>query len=95
MALTIVTGSDNAGYGHKSALKELLAGALPLMEHTPSSLASSSPSSLLCVVWRAPSSFGRYGLAQDALWRTVGPDVYTISGVHWVGLFRFFISVPL
>lgn len=24
MALTIVTGSDNAGYGHKSALKELL-----------------------------------------------------------------------
>ncbi|HEX7351433.1 MAG TPA: D-erythrulose-4-phosphate isomerase 1, partial [Brachybacterium sp.] len=24
MALTIITGSDNAGYGHKSALKELL-----------------------------------------------------------------------
>ena len=24
MALTIVAGSDNAGYGHKSALKELL-----------------------------------------------------------------------
>src|SRR5690606_41958591 len=24
MALTIVTGSDNAGHGHKSALKELL-----------------------------------------------------------------------
>ena len=27
MALTIVTGSDNAGYGHKSALKELLENA--------------------------------------------------------------------